>query len=160
MKNAYLLLAGITIFFTSAAQQQVTFVGTPASSEIVDGSYLTIPINIPSSANCLTVTVSQYEKSYPLTIKDVTSSMTFNQGISVISTSGTKTSIYYLVSPGVGLHDILISTGYHNNANIKATVSCFSNVDTQFPIAATATKTNTNPNDNLTLNVNSGQKQL
>src|SRR5215213_8688383 len=126
MKKLLLLSTGLTIFLSSQAQLQVSFVGTPASSETLNGNYLLIPINIPSTANCLTVTVSQYQKSYPLTIKDMTNSRNFVSGVSVISASGTKTAIYFLVSPGVGLHNILISTGLNNDANIKATVSCFS----------------------------------
>jgi hypothetical protein len=160
MKNILLILTITSSAFTTQAQQRVAFVGTLASSEAINSSSLSMPVNIPSTANCLTVTVSEFKKSFPLTITDITTSRSLTSGVSVISKAGSQTAIYYLVNPGTGSHTLKISIGTGNTANIKAIVSCYSGVDTEFPISNTSSYKNTVLNNSVAIDVNSASKQI
>jgi hypothetical protein len=160
MKRICLILIIAISGFNSQAQQRVSFVATLASSEVLNSHSLTMPVNIPMAANCLTVTVSEFKKTFPLTVTDLTSSRNLVCGVSVISKGGSQTAIYYLINPGTGMHNINVSIGTGNTANIKTIVACYSGVDTEYPVSNSSAYKNDMLDNAVSVNVNSANKQM
>lgn len=161
MKKLYSLIAG-TFSFLYSYSQVIYLPSVPASAEVLTGSNLSVITTTPLSANFLIVTVSEYKKSYPVTITDANSSRSFVLAKSVVTAGGSLVSMYYLADPGIGIHVINISTGTGNDANIKATLSYYTGVDLQNPIANSISKINTagHQDNNPNLNINSAPGQM
>jgi hypothetical protein len=146
MKKIYTLFAAI--FSTICSFTQVNYVSSGSTSaEVLSGNSLSINTTPPSTANCTIIAVSEFQKSYPATVTDVTSSRNFTLAKTITSSGGSLVAIYYLTNPGTGSHTVTVSTGAGNNANIKAVLSYYSGVNTQSPIANTGSASN--PSGNL-----------
>ena len=162
MKSKFTLLFACAFGFSSFCRSQtVTYLSSGSgTAETLSGNFLSITKTTPLWSNFVIVTVSEYQKSYPVTVTDATTLTSFILAKSVVTNGGSLVAIYYLIGPGVGSHTMNISTGLGNNANIKATISYYSGVNTLAPIASTASKTNSDMDNNPRLTITSAVGQM